>query len=208
MQARRVHAVPHIAKRGGWQVFATHGAGNAQQGALGKWHAVQRMVKHDADLEGGVVSGFGQDVGHTFAARERLVQPPVPLQSARVDIGQVVHPGAIRSAGADPQRPLALHLGQFKARGRDVGLGFGEAHKPPWAGRGPFEWNQWRKALRHSRHGNEGPSQRQQGMSGLQKQFHPRRQSWYFFTQASNFCGAWARFHSPAANLLASDIVG
>ena len=166
------------------------------------------MVKHGADLEGGVVSGLGQDVGRTFAARQRLVQPPVPLQSARVGFGQIVHPGAIRSAGADLQRPLALHIGQFKARGRDVGLGFREAHKSPWAGGCAIDRHQGREALRHSRHGSKGQTQRQQGLIRFEKRVHPRRQSWYFFTQASSFCGAWARFHSPAAYLLASDIVG
>lgn len=37
---------------------------------------------------------------------------------------------------------------------------------------------------------------------------YARRQAWYRCSQASTCCGACARFHSPAAYLLASESVG
>ena len=66
-QARRVHAVPHIAQRGGGQVFAAQAARQTQLGALQKWHPVQRMVKHDTHLERSIVTSFGEDVGLSLA---------------------------------------------------------------------------------------------------------------------------------------------
>ena len=37
---------------------------------------------------------------------------------------------------------------------------------------------------------------------------YPLRQAWKRSTQASNFSGAWAFFHTPAVYLLASNRVG